>query len=155
MLPGALCLQDSLISPRTFLAGTMDRSTCKPISVFPLRQIPLYAIGFPLFNSLAFASGRLTVMPLHPASTPRKLFPATLNAAIRLAARELRGPFPYLRQGHGNCANPGKRNPMGGWHARSFIPRVKVFWGDEKQISLCARSRQQDEKSYAQFFLWA
>ncbi len=86
-LPGAPCRQDSPIRSRTSWAETWDRSTRRPTNASPLRQIPLYALGFSASNSLAFASGKLTVMPLRPASTPRKLLPATLNDAILRAAR--------------------------------------------------------------------
>jgi hypothetical protein len=57
------------------------------MNVFPLRQISSNAFGSSAAIALASFSGRLTVMLLPPTSTPTKLFPATLNPAIRWAAR--------------------------------------------------------------------
>jgi hypothetical protein len=86
MRSGALWRHDFSISSRTRRAGTLDRSMRRPMNSFPLRQISWHASGCSAAAAFASCSARLTVMAVPPLSTPRKLFPAILKAAIRRAA---------------------------------------------------------------------
>lgn len=83
----AVCRQDVSIRARTRSTEIADKPTRRPMNVCRFRQISSYAFGSFATKAFASFSERLTVMVLPPISTPRKLFPATLNPAIRGAAR--------------------------------------------------------------------